>query len=366
MEAAIDVGAIERELTSLWKQAGEDDGGVIRACLLNLLIYVPGTDLSREVDDIVADITAAHPSRAILMIANREAAETYLDAQVTSRCTLPTGESKQVCCEQVTLRAGGEQVNEVPSAVVPLLLSDLSVYLWWRAVPRLGDRVFKRLVDASDRVIIDSASFATPHQDLTSLATVMRESPRWAAFSDLNWGRLGAWRGLLAGFYDVPQYRQPLDQLDRVVIEYGPPSADQMAIAPRALLLGGWLASRLGWKVVAGATTRKNASTIFQFEINERKVTMTFAPTQNAAIEAGRLGRVTVVSGDSATFEVQRSDDGSRIETEVRLGEERKVQRVLSYENAGEAALVGIELEILGHDRVYEEAILAAGEMVVA
>ena len=29
-----------------------------------------------------------------------------------------------------------------------------------------------------------------------------------------------------------------------------------------------------------------------------------------------------------------------------------------------EAALVGIELEILGHDRVYEEAVLAAGEML--
>jgi glucose-6-phosphate dehydrogenase assembly protein OpcA len=300
------------------------------------------------------------------MVADREASESYLDAQVTSRCTLPTAESKQVCCEQVTLRAGGEQVNEVPSAVVPLLLSDLSVYLWWRAEPRLGDRVFKRLVDASDRVIIDSASFASPHADLLSLATIMRESPRWAAFSDLNWGRLGAWRGLLAGFYDVPQYRQSLDQLNAVVIEYGPPAADHVAIAPRALLLGGWLASRLGWKVIPGGTIRERAATVFQFEINGRKVTITFAPAQSEAIEAGRLGRVTLTSdfADSATFEVKRSDDASRIETEVRLGEERKLQRVLSYENLSEAALVGIELEILGHDRVYEEAILAAGEMV--
>jgi hypothetical protein len=105
---------------------------------------------------------------------------------------------------------------------------------------------------------------------------------------------------------------------------------------------------------------------VFQFEINGRKVTITFAPAQSEAIEAGRLGRVTLTSdfADSATFEVKRSDDASRIETEVRLGEERKLQRVLSYENLSEAALVGIELEILGHDRVYEEAILAAGEMV--
>ena len=249
---------------------------------------------------------------------------------------------------------------------MPLLLSDLSVFLWWRAVPRLGDRVFKRLVDASDRVIIDSAYFASPHGDLLSLAAIMRESPRWAAFSDLNWGRLGAWRGLLAGFYDVPQYRKSLDQLDTVVVEYGPPAADHLAIAPRALLLGGWLASRLRWKVIPGAAIRESASTLFAFESNGRKVTIAFAPAQSEAIEAGRLGLVTLVSADSATFEVKRSDDGSRIETEVRLGEERKLQRVLSYENSGEAALVGIELEILGHDRVYEEAVLAAGEMVAA
>jgi glucose-6-phosphate dehydrogenase assembly protein OpcA len=211
-QSPIDVGAIERELTSLWKQAGEDDGGVIRACLLNLLIYVPGADLSREVDDIVADITAAHPSRAIVMIADRDAKESHLDAQVTSRCTLPNGESKQVCCEQVTLRAGGEQVNEVPSAVVPLLLSDLSVYLWWRAVPRLEIAYSSVLSMLPIAVIIDSASFASPHADLLSLATIMRESPRWAAFSDLNWARLGAWRGLLAGILRraaIPKVSRP-------------------------------------------------------------------------------------------------------------------------------------------------------------
>ena len=75
---------------------------------------------------------------------------------------------------------------------------------------------------------------------------------------------------------------------------------------------------------------------------------------------------MTFRTEDAATFVVKRSDDGNRIETEVRLGEERRSQRVLSYENLGEAALIGIELEILGHDRVYEETILAAGEMVVA
>ena len=59
-----------------------------------------------------------------------------------------------------------------------------------------------------------------------------------------------------------------------------------------------------------------------------------------------------------------RSADGQRIETAVTQGEKKRVQRVLSYESLTEAALVGKEIEILGHDRVYEQAVIAAGEIV--
>ena len=364
--ATVDVRAIERELTSLWKQAGEDDGGVIRACLLNLIIYTPNAEFSNEVDQVIAEVTAGHPCRAILIIANPEAAEPHLSARVTSRCTMPTATSKQVCCEQVTLEAGGDRVNEVASAAIPLLLSDLAKYLWWRAVPRLGDRVFKRLVDTSDRVIIDSAEFASPHEDLMTLATLLRESPRWAAFSDLNWARLTAWRALLAGFRDVALYKRPLDQLERVVIECTPPAADPSAIPPRALMLAGWLASRLDWRLNQSGTTRKDRSTLFEFETRGPRVSVEFVTTQNAAIEAGRIALVALSGSGSSSisFNVKRSVDRSRIETDVTLGDERKIQRVLSYENWSEAELVGRELEILGHDRVYEQAIMAAGEMV--
>ncbi len=194
---------------------------MIRACVLNLLVYLPSHEASNEVGDLLTEVTAAYPSRAIVMVGDPEA-ESAISAFVTSRCTLPTATSKQVCCEQVTIMAGGDQVNEMPSAVAPLLLSDLPVYLWWRAVPMLADKVFKRLVDLSDRVIIDSAAFADPHGDLLNLAVLIRETSRVAAVSDLNWSRLTEWRALLASFYDVADYHPLLDRLDRIVIEYAP------------------------------------------------------------------------------------------------------------------------------------------------
>ncbi|HJZ68723.1 MAG TPA: glucose-6-phosphate dehydrogenase assembly protein OpcA, partial [Blastocatellia bacterium] len=105
-EPWIDVGAIERDLNALWREASEaEEHGVIRSCILNLLVYTSGTSESQELDDALTDITASHPSRAILIVEDPDADESRLEAQVTSRCTLPTGTRKQVCCEQVTITA---------------------------------------------------------------------------------------------------------------------------------------------------------------------------------------------------------------------------------------------------------------------
>src|ERR1044072_4361401 len=190
-QSAINVAAIEKELTALWKQASEDeDGGAVRASILNLIVYVPDPAQSSEVDDIMMAITASHPCRMILITADREASDSTLTAQVTSRCALPTPTSKQVCCEQVTITASEDHLDEVPSAAVPLLISDLPVYLWWRAVPRGTDKeLFGRLVEISDRVIIDSSQFNDPRNDLSSMAAALGGAEQWAALSDLNWAR---------------------------------------------------------------------------------------------------------------------------------------------------------------------------------
>jgi len=367
--SGINVSAIERELTSLWQQASEDgDQGVIRSSILNLLVYTPHTSDATEVDELLTDITASHPSRAILMIVDRQASEGRLEAQVTSRCTLPTGTSKQVCCEQVTITAAGDAVGEVPSAVSPLLLADLPVYLWWRAVPSIKDKtLFRKLADISDRVIIDSALFNDPHVDLASMASVLHETPRWTALSDLNWARLTAWRALLAGFYDIADYRPLLNRLKQVTIKYGPSKTDPDAIPTRALLLGGWLASRLGWTLQPGSAKRTTESITLEFAAEGRSFKVEFAHNRRE-VEPGHLALVTLESNadEPVSFTVRRSADGQRIETSVTRGEEKGIQRVLSYEGLNESELVGKELEILGHDRVYEHSVLAAGDFIKA
>lgn len=370
MSTSINIAAIERELNSLWKQAGSDDdhSSIIRACLLNLLVYIPDPASANKIDEIVVEISRERPARAILMIADRDSSESSLAAHVTSQCTVPDGMSKQVCCEEVTITASGAQVNEMPSAVVPLLMPDLPVYLWWQGVPQLSDKVFTYLGEISDRVIIDSSKFADPHGDTVKLATLIRDNPKWTAFTDLNWARLTAWRALFAGFYDVAQYRPILDETNSLVIEYAPSDQNPQAIPARVMLLAGWMTSRLRWTLTENPVKREGASTIFNFSADGRKITIHFVSTANTEIRHGLIASATIgcTKDNHADFKVSRSADGKRIETAVQIAERSHIQRVLGYESWDEAALIGREIEILGHDRVYEQAIVAAGQMITA
>jgi glucose-6-phosphate dehydrogenase assembly protein OpcA len=176
------------------------------------------------------------------------------------------------------ITAGGAQADEVERGCTSVL-SDLPVTLVAR-VPRLADKaLFRRLVDLSDRVVIDSANFRDQEADLASMAAVLRDTPRWTALSDLNWARLTAWRALLASFYDISDYRPLLDQLKQVTIRYAPPAKDSSVIPTRALLLAGWLASRLRWSVQQGSTKRTKGSTSLELSVDDRSFDLEFAHT---------------------------------------------------------------------------------------
>src|SRR5258705_477058 len=82
-----------------------------------------------------------------------------------------------------------------------------------RVVPTIEDKpLFRRLADISDRVIIDSALYNGPHGDVARMATVLHDTPRWTAISDLTWARHTVWRALLPGFYDIADSRPVLNK----------------------------------------------------------------------------------------------------------------------------------------------------------
>src|SRR5947199_8942425 len=122
----------------------------------------------------------------------------------------------------------------------------------------------------SDRIVIDSAFFDHPFDDMRRLAEIIREGKLLMTVSDLNWGRLTAWRTLMAIFWDVPDYLPHLEKIDSIIVEYDPPDAALEEIAPKALLVVGWLASRLGWSVESKVESEEKEGASFRLRTNEQ------------------------------------------------------------------------------------------------
>ena len=376
--ATLDVQSVERELNELWKrqnrEARDDDneGAMMRARVLNLMIYVSGEDALDEINEALAEVATTHPCRAIVMCALRAGADKDIEMFISAFCQEREGEAseRQLCCEQVSLIARGRFTVELPSAAVPLLVSDLPTFLYWHDEARFTQETFKRLSHEASRVVIDSAMFGKPHENMLALAAFMeKDLDEGAAVSDLNWARLTAWRALLAGFFDAPESRAHLERITGVLVEYVAHESAQEEIAPQALMIVGWLASRLGWRASDGKIEDVDAVTKrVSITKDGRVIAVELKQVERPEMRRGRLARVRLETTDDtrASFEVLRSEDGVYLETCAREREESRGERVFKVRNRSTGNLLGRELEIPSQDRIYEEAVAAAVELIRA
>src|SRR5688572_21657034 len=166
IEKTLDVEVVERQLAELWKQSSgdretDDDVAVLRARVANLLVFVPNNELLDDAHHLLRDLTALHPCRTLMMLGARDEPDRDIEMAVASFFqTDKRTDRKRLCCEEVTLKAQGIFVDELPSAALPLLVSDLTSFLWWRDQVQVSDKVLATLLRASDRLVIDSAEFA--------------------------------------------------------------------------------------------------------------------------------------------------------------------------------------------------------------
>ncbi|HEV2882312.1 MAG TPA: glucose-6-phosphate dehydrogenase assembly protein OpcA [Pyrinomonadaceae bacterium] len=362
----IDVGRLEKELAANWQNAGDAaESSVTRVCVLNLIVYAaPGEDRAK-MDELLDVVTEHAPGRTLVLIADRDSAEARLEAHVSTRCQIANkGAAKQVCGEQVTIEARGAAVDTAASAIEPLVVPDVPVFLWWKDIPHEEDKLFNRLVELSDRVVIDSLVFDRPHEDLKRLAQIIGARRQYMLASDLNWGRLTSWRNLIASFWDVPDYRPHLDALDEVLVEYDPPDVASGQIAAHALLLVGWLAAELKWQP-AGDFVREGNNSRWVLLSGERKIKVEFRPTADRQGCDGLIATLTLkTSATGAEFYVGINEGWTKLETSAKIGDARTVGRVVSYEAKSEGERLSRELSLLSRDEVYERAVASVGQLL--
>ncbi|MFE3018659.1 glucose-6-phosphate dehydrogenase assembly protein OpcA [Streptomyces sp. NPDC059256] len=192
-----------------------------------VLTLVIVTDEENAYDALKAanDASREHPSRTLVVIKRvsrspRDRAQTRLDAEVRVGADAGNGET-------VVLRLYGEVTDHAQSVVLPLLLPDAPVVVWWPINAPL-DPAKDPLGALAQRRVTDSYAAERPIHELTA-----RSEAYTPGDTDLAWTRITPWRSMLAA------------ALDQVVCDVTSVEVEGEEFNPSVELLGMWLADRL-------------------------------------------------------------------------------------------------------------------------
>jgi glucose-6-phosphate dehydrogenase assembly protein OpcA len=221
---------LERELAEL-RDASTEPGAAprLRASVMTHIAWVPERWVEAATDTL-AGLAERHPSRTILLFPRPEDSRDVLEGEADFRCFVRGGQQREICSEVISVRLCGRRAAAPASVVMPLLVSDLPVFLRWRGPLPFGGTELEQLVGVADRLVVDSREWPEARGDLARLPELCDR----IAVSDISWARTEPWRAAVADLWPSVAEASSL----RVA---GP--------EPEALLLRAWLAARLGRKI---------------------------------------------------------------------------------------------------------------------
>jgi glucose-6-phosphate dehydrogenase assembly protein OpcA len=397
---------VEEELALLWKISADNmriaQNTNVRTSVLNLVVSAPDIESAKRATTLLRDLSSTHLARVTVVILDRDVdAPTAINTWITLRCFSVISDIMRHCFEQTTLLATGGAVRSISNILQPLLKPHLPVYLWWLGDPPDNDTIFNSLVELSDRVIVDSTSFFNPEQDIRTLA-MLREAVPDCALSDLNWGRITPWRQLVIQFFDVTEYRPFLAGVTSIEIEHAaaplatPTRSETGDVSPNpacALLLAGWLKARLGlslstdtasiihdtasgtyhWRmehtVSPRITTALGSNRARTGKLSTAQVaTIDIRPQVQSHMRPGSICLVRLTSsveGQQATFTINREGDPDHVLTSVELSHGVRPQRTVNLASShNESELLHDELEITGHDYLFEQTLQEVADLL--
>ncbi|MCP9988491.1 glucose-6-phosphate dehydrogenase assembly protein OpcA [Streptomyces sudanensis] len=186
------------------------------------------TDEENAYDALKAanEASREHPSRTLVVIKRvsrspRDRATARLDADVRVGADAGSGET-------VILRLYGEVIDHAQSVVLPLLLPDAPVVVWW-PVNAPTDPANDPLGALGQRRVTDTYNAEDPVRELAARAATYTPGD-----TDLSWTRITPWRSMLAA------------ALDQVACQVISAEVEGEEFNPSVELLAMWLADRLG------------------------------------------------------------------------------------------------------------------------
>ncbi|MCI0603643.1 glucose-6-phosphate dehydrogenase assembly protein OpcA [bacterium] len=336
---SLKIAELEQQLREIWKGFSKNEQleqAITRARVMNLIVYTASKDADAEISQVLADVSYESPGRMIVLFRDAGLPASVMNGWVNALCHKASGGRKQVCCEQIMIHAGERDASQWSSVVLPLLVPDLPVFLWWHDRPDSDLDLLNAVLEACDRLIIDSALL----QNLSTITDLMKNHGDWLAISDLNWSRLTPWRSAIAGFYEHSLCRPCFEELTQIEVECGSPFQESR----KALLLVGWLASSLNLKW---------AEKPHLLNSRQERIAVNLHCGRS---DSDQLQSVRLISRNSE-FLVSAMPDVSYLQSQITIQKQNQGTQLIKLPEQDLSAFLNKEVTILGHDRIYERAI---------
>ncbi|MBZ0189418.1 MAG: glucose-6-phosphate dehydrogenase assembly protein OpcA [Candidatus Obscuribacterales bacterium] len=360
----VDIDGIEKELYRLWTEAGKNEEHVTRACSLNFIVLTNGK-MQIQAEEMLTEITIKHPCRAILAVAEPDETES-LDAWVTARCHMIGGKAdRQICCEQITVAWRGDGTRQLVSVVAPLTIPDLPICIWWQEESLDMDRV-RPFLPHIDRFIVDTNHMKAPYSGIVGLETLLNILTGGAAIYDLNWQRLRPWRYALAHAFDDRAGLlevEDLDSISSLEITVSQKDDKEPSLA-QALLLLGWLSSRLSWQLVSA--NRDGAGIESVYRLSYTKIDARIETIREPSLTPGLVQKVRIGLKDNTEKELRiwQDDLHPGLSTGMVATGSQATPHGTRCREKPQAELIGALLDNPTRDKILVSAVYAACDLI--
>jgi glucose-6-phosphate dehydrogenase assembly protein OpcA len=336
--------AIEAALRELLRERHAANEALAPARVLNLVVVVD-REWKGEIANRLARVGRYHASRTVLCAVEEK--RRTLDAVATVSYQEPRDGALGVMHEQVEIDLGPQHLLALATIVDPVLVSELPTVVW---SPHGHPEAVDALLPLVDVILLDSDDMEDP-ADAFDRAEELRKH---AYIVDLAWLRTTPWRERLAASFDLPERLPALHEITEVDIRH------QDSSMASALLLAGWLASRLHWQ--HSRLQRSGGRAAGQARDGGEDVVVAL---QSAPQEAPGLAGVTVACLSGASLSLQRGAGGLDATERSRDGTERQ-WKILGA-SRGEGGILGEGVrQALLRDPTYAPALGAARELAPA
>ncbi len=335
---------VDAAIDELWRECAPSgaDESTVRLRLLNFVAVGSGADAARRFQDVVSALPAHHPCRGILATTVGGAAA--VEASISARCWLAPGGGRHLCSEEITLTAGPGQQRALASAVLALLVPEVTVAVW--AMGGLGDAsLVDEIADAADHLYFDSAEAADAADAWTRAGAIAGDHD--LELRDLAWQRIATWRALVSQLFDNEGALAELGRLTSFTITCGGARP-----AAEALLVAGWLVSRLDL-TLADTTAAADGVTATLYD-GSRGVRLTIA------FDGGDAPlRALELRSPGATFVVEVDATSGHMHVAETWGDATS-RRTVAQPPLDDASLFGEALDGGDEPSVYVDAVNAA------